>query len=45
MLSEAMQDYLKTIYSLRERGDGAAVTTQRLAQALSVAPHLRRRRW
>ena len=38
MLSEAMQDYLKTIYALRERGDGAAVTTQSLAQALNVAP-------
>ena len=37
MLSEATQDYLKTIYSLRESGDNAPVTTQRLAQALSVA--------
>lgn len=37
MLSEAMQDYLKAIYSLRESGHGAPVTTQRLALALDVA--------
>lgn len=37
-LTEATQDYLKSIYSLRENSDGSPVTTQRLAQALNVAP-------
>lgn len=39
MLSEATQDYLKTIYALRESDvHNAPVTTQRLARALGVAP-------
>lgn len=37
-LTEATQDYLKSIYALRENSDGSPVTTQRLAQALNVAP-------
>jgi len=38
MLSAVMEDYLKTIYVLQVQGDGARVTTSRLADALDVTP-------
>src|SRR5919107_3267156 len=37
-ISSAVEDYAKAIYALQERGDGCAVTTNALAERLSVTP-------
>ena len=37
-ISSAVEDYAKAIYTLQERGDGCAVTTNALAERLRVTP-------